>query len=53
MRGHLVCTSNHKTMPGDGAETEKLKMTSYFVEKEREEASKVNEVYENIFHAVY
>ena len=24
MQGHLVCTSDHKTMHGDGVETEKL-----------------------------
>ena len=53
MRGHLVCTLDHKTMYGDGAETEKPKRKSYFVEKEREEASKVNKVYGKIFHAVY
>ena len=53
MQGHLVCTSDHKTMHGDGVETEKLKSKSYFVEKEREEASKINKVYEKIFHAVY
>ena len=40
-------------MHGDGVETEKRKRKSYFVEKEREEASKINKVYENIFHAVY
>ena len=53
VRGHLVCTSDHKTMHVDGVETERLTRTSYFVEKEREEASKVSKVYEKIFHAVY
>ena len=42
-----------KTMHGDGEETEKLKRKSYFVEKEREEASKANKIYEKIFHTVY
>ena len=41
MRGHLICTS------------EKRKRKSYFVEKERDEASQVNKIYEKIFHAVY
>ena len=37
----------------DGIGTEKVKRKSYFAEKEREEASKVNKVYKNIFYAVY
>ena len=37
----------------DGVGTEKVKRKSYFAEKEREEASKVNKVYKNIFYAVY
>ena len=28
VRGHLVCTSDHKTMHDDGVETEKLKTKS-------------------------
>ena len=52
VQGHLVCTLDHKTMHGDGVGTEKLRK-SYFVEKEREEASKVNKAYEKVFHAAY
>ena len=33
VQGHLVCTSNHKTIHGDGVGTEKRKRKSYFVEK--------------------
>ena len=40
-------------MHGDEAETEKLQGKSYFVEKEKEGATKVNKVYEKIFHAVH
>ena len=40
-------------MHGDGAETEKPRKKSYIAEKEREETSKVNKVYEKSFHAVY
>ena len=53
MQGHLVCTSDHKTMHDDGVGTEKCKRKSYFVEKEREEASNVNKVYDKIFYAAY
>ena len=49
MQGHLVCTSDNKTMHGNGVETKKLKRKSYFVEKEREQASKISKVYEKFF----
>ena len=50
VRGHLVCTSDHKTTHGHGVESEELKRKSYFVEKEREKWYKV---YEKIFHAAH